>query len=58
MKFKPFCRLCGICGLSIAVVLGEEREHTHVEARADHTVIQSNNIVVVATSGAFIPYRR
>jgi hypothetical protein len=37
MAWKLSCRLCGICGLSLAVVLGEEREHTHVEERVDHT---------------------
>src|SRR5437016_5456281 len=32
MNWKPFARLCGVCGLSLAVLVGEEREHLHVDA--------------------------
>jgi hypothetical protein len=55
MGFKPFCRLCAACGLSLAVVVGEEHEHLHVETQVSPTFFQASNIVVATTSAAFIP---
>ena len=55
VDFRPFCRLCAACGLSLAVVGGEEREHLHVEVQVSPTFFQANNIVVATTSAAFIP---
>ena len=56
MKFRPFCRICAACGLSLAVVLGEEHEHLHVEVEVNPVFFRANNLVVATTTAAFIGY--
>jgi hypothetical protein len=50
VKFSPFCRLCAAWGVSLAVILGEEHEHLHVEAEADTTQIADSNIVMTTSA--------
>jgi hypothetical protein len=56
-NFKPFLRLCAACGLSLAVVVGEEHEHLHVETQANATGWQASDIVVATTSASAISLR-
>jgi len=51
MDWKPFARLCGICGLSLAVVCGEEREHVHIELSTP--IITAEPIVVQTSASPF-----
>jgi hypothetical protein len=50
VKFKPFSRLCGVCGLSIAVVLGEEKEHLHIESHLSPAFWRVDTVAVQSTS--------
>ena len=50
MTWKPFARVCGACGLSLAVVLGEEHEHVHVEAHMSPAFYRVDTVVRVATT--------
>lgn len=53
MNWKPFARLCGICGLSLAVVVGEERKHVHVEMYAPGPAFMVS-LYHVATSSTWV----
>ena len=54
MSFKPLYRICGACGLSLAVLVGEEREHTHVETQVSATFWDAENLYVAGTSSAVV----
>lgn len=49
MRFKPFCRLCAACGLSLAVVVGEEHAHLHVETHLSPAFWRVDAVVVTTT---------
>jgi hypothetical protein len=53
MNWKPFARICAACGLSLAVIAGEEREHLHVEEYNSPAHLLSSPIVVVTSAGSF-----
>jgi hypothetical protein len=50
MTWRPFARLCGACGLSIAVVVGEEHEHLHVESHMSPAFFRVDNVSVTTTA--------
>jgi hypothetical protein len=50
MSWKPIVRICAACGLSIAVVIGEEREHVHVETYAPPLAFTTNLYVAVTSA--------
>ena len=54
MNWKPFAKLCGACGLSLAVVVGEEREHVHVEAYTPGSAFTVNLYTVTSTASAWV----
>jgi hypothetical protein len=56
MEWKPFARLCGVCGLSLAVLVGEEKEHLHVESNLSPAFFRVDN-VVMQTSAPPITFR-
>jgi hypothetical protein len=56
LNWKPFARLCGVCGLSLAVVVGEEPEHVHVETYASAPAF-TTNLYTAATSAAVLNRR-
>jgi hypothetical protein len=52
MNFQPLCRICGVCGLSLAVLVGEEHEHIHLETQIRSTFWQAENVYIAGTSSA------
>lgn len=50
MTWKPFARLCGACGLSLAVVVGEEHEHIHVETHLSPAFFRVDLVSVTTTA--------
>ena len=45
-------RICGVCGLSLAVLVAEEHEHIHVETQISPTFWQAENLYMAGTSSA------
>jgi hypothetical protein len=52
VTWKPFARLCGACGLGIAVAVGDEHEHLHVETHLSPAFFRVDNVVVTTTASA------